>query len=79
MRWAGHVTRIGHTRNAYRIYVGKPEGNRPPGRPRSRWEDIIIIDLREREWEFVIECIHLAQDGDQWRALVDTVMNFRVP
>jgi hypothetical protein len=46
MRWAGHVARMGQTRNAYRILVGKPEGRRPLGRPRRRWVDIIKMDLR---------------------------------
>jgi hypothetical protein len=47
MRWAGHVARMGEKRNAYRILVGKPEGKRPPGRPRRRWVDNIKMDLRE--------------------------------
>jgi hypothetical protein len=47
MRWAGHVARMGETRNPYRILVGKPEGKRPLGRPRSRWVDDIKMDLRE--------------------------------
>jgi hypothetical protein len=50
MRWAGHVTRMGEKRNAYRILVGKPEGKRPLGRPRRRWVDNIKIDLRELGW-----------------------------
>jgi hypothetical protein len=49
MTWAGHVARIGAKRNAYRFLVGKPEGKRPLGRPRSRWEDNIKMDLRETE------------------------------
>jgi hypothetical protein len=51
MRWAGHVTRMGENRNAYRILVGKPEGRRPLGRPRHRWVDNIKIDLREIGWD----------------------------
>jgi hypothetical protein len=51
MRWAGHVARIGETRNSYRIFVGKPEGKRPLGRPRSRWVDNNKIDLREIGWD----------------------------
>jgi transcription termination factor 2 len=78
MRWAGHVARMGETRNAYRIFVGKPEGKRPLGRPRRRWVDNIKIDLREIGWDGV-NWIDLAQDRDQWRALVNTVMNLRVP
>jgi hypothetical protein len=51
MRWAGHVARMGAKRNAYRILVGKPEGNRPLGRPRRRWVDNIKMDLREIGWD----------------------------
>jgi hypothetical protein len=58
--------------------VGKPEGKRPLGRPRFRLVDNIKIDLREMEWD-VMNCIDLAQDRVQWRALVNTVMNLRVP
>jgi hypothetical protein len=65
-------------RNAYRILVGKPEGRRPLGRPRRRCVDNIKIDLRETGWDGV-DWINLAQDRDQWRALVKTVMNIRVP
>jgi hypothetical protein len=60
------------TRNAYRILVGKPEGKRPLGRPRRRWVDNIKMDLREIEW-YGMDWIDLAQDRDQWRALVNTV------
>jgi hypothetical protein len=66
------------TRNAYRILVGKPEGKRPLGRPRRRWVDNIKIDCGEIEWD-VMDWIDLAQDRDQWRALVNSVMNFRFP
>jgi hypothetical protein len=66
------------TRNAYRILVGKPEGKRPLGRPRRRWMDNIKIDLRERGWGGM-DCIDLAQDRDQWRVLVNTVIKLRVP
>jgi hypothetical protein len=58
--------------------MSPPSAVRPPGRPGHRWEDNIRMDLRELEWEDV-ECIHLAQDGDQYQALVITVMNLRVP
>jgi transcription termination factor 2 len=78
IRWAGHVARMGEKRNAYRILVGKPEGKRPLGRHRRRWEDNIRLDLRETGWGGM-GCIDLAQDRDQWRALVNTVMNLRVP
>jgi hypothetical protein len=67
MRWAGHVERTGEKRNAYRILVGKPEGNRPLGRPRRRWVNNIKIDLRGTGWDGM-DWIHLAQDRDQWRA-----------
>jgi hypothetical protein len=68
MRLAGHVARMGETRNAYRILVGKPEGKRPLGRPRRRWVDNIKMDLREIGWNGM-DWIELAQDRDQWRAL----------
>jgi hypothetical protein len=68
----------GEKRNAYRILVGKPEGRRPLGRLRHRWEDNIKMDLREIGWGSM-GWIDLAQDRDQWRALVNTVMNLRVP
>jgi hypothetical protein len=61
-----------------RILVGKPEGKRPLGRPRRRWVDNIKMDLREIGWDGM-DAIDLAQDRDQWRALVNTVMNLRVP
>jgi hypothetical protein len=78
MRWAEHVARKGEIRNAYRILVGKPEGMRPLGRPRRRWVNNNKMDLREFGWDG-IDWIDLAQDRDQWRALVNTVMNLRVP
>jgi hypothetical protein len=61
-----------------RILVGKPEGKTPLGRPRRRWEDNIKIDLREIGWDSM-DWTDLAQDRDQWRAPVNTVMNLRVP
>jgi hypothetical protein len=69
---------IGVHRNAYRILVGKPEGRRPLGRLKRRWVDNIKMDLREIGW-YGIDWIDLAQDMDQWRVLVNTVMNLRVP
>jgi hypothetical protein len=78
MRWAGHIARMGEKRNAYRILVGKAEGKRPLGRPRRRWVDNIKMDFREIGWDG-IDWLNLAQDWDQWRALVNTVMNLRVP
>ncbi|KAJ4428777.1 hypothetical protein ANN_25770 [Periplaneta americana] len=76
LRWAGHVARMGESRNAYRVLVGRPEGKRPLGRPRRRWEDNIKMDLREvgyddRDW------INLAQDRDRWQAYVRAAMNLR--
>jgi hypothetical protein len=65
-------------RNAYKISVGKSEGKRPCGRPRGRWEDNIRMDIRETGWEG-LDLIHLAQDSDQWLALVNTVMNLGAP
>jgi hypothetical protein len=69
---------MGEKRNVYRILVGKPEGKRPLGRPRRRWEDNIRMDLREIGWSGM-DWIDVARDRDQWRALVNTVMNIRVP
>jgi hypothetical protein len=64
--------------HAYNILIGKPEGKRPLGRPMRRWEDNIRMDLRDIGWKGV-EWIHLAQDMDRWRALVNAVMNLPVP
>jgi len=76
--WAGHVARMGEDRGVHRVLVGKPEGRRPLGRPRCRWEDNIKVDLQEvgggrGDW------MELAQNRDRWRALVGTVRDFRVP
>jgi len=73
----GHVARMGEGRGVYGVLVEKPEGKRPLGRPRLRWEDNIKMDLQEvacggMDW------IDLAQDRDRWRALVNAVMNLRV-
>jgi hypothetical protein len=70
MRWAGHV--------AYRVLVGRPEGRRPLGRPRRRWEDNIKMDLQEVGW-WGMDWIELAEDRDRRRAFVNAVMNLRVP
>jgi hypothetical protein len=78
MRWAGHVARMGEVRGAYNILVGRPEGKRPLGTPRRRWEDNIKMDLREIGFGDV-DWIHWAQDRDRWRDLVNTAMNLRVP
>ena len=71
MGWAGHVARMGEGRCVYRILAGKPEGKRPLGRPRHRWEDNIKMDL----WEVggVGDWMELAQDRARWRALVNMV------
>ena len=78
MRWAGHVARMGEDRGVHRVLVGKPEGKRPLGGPRRRWEDNIKMDVQEvgrgrGDW------MELAQYMDGWRSLVGTAMNFRVP
>ena len=72
------MARMGEGRGVHRVLVGKPEGKRPLGRPRHRWEDNIEMDLQEVEggcgdWK------ELSQDRDRWRALVNRVMNLRVP
>jgi len=77
MRWAGHVVRMGERKGVYRVLVGKPEGKRPLGRHRRRWEDNIEMDLQEvrcgdMDW------IELIQDRDRWLARVNAVMNLRV-
>jgi hypothetical protein len=78
MRWAGHVARIREKRNVYRLLAGKPEGKRPLGRPRRRWIDNIKVDLFEIGFS-VVDWIGLAQDRYSCRALVNAVMNLRVP
>ncbi|KAJ4439104.1 hypothetical protein ANN_15061 [Periplaneta americana] len=77
LRWAGHVARMGESRNAYRVLVGRPEGKRPLGRPRRRWEDNIKMDLREVGYDNT-DWINLAQDRDRWRAYVRAAMNLRM-
>jgi hypothetical protein len=77
MRWAIHVARMREKTKLYKVLVGKPEGKRPLGRPRHRWEDRIRMDLKETGLG-VVDWIRLAQDRDRWRALVSAVMNLRV-
>jgi hypothetical protein len=72
------VAGMGEKRNAYRILVGKPEGKRPLGRPTRRWVDNIEMDLREIGWDG-LDWMDMAQDRDQWRALVNTVLNLWGP
>jgi hypothetical protein len=78
MRWAAHVARMGEKRNAYRLLVGKPEGKRPLGSPKRKWVVIIRMDLGEVVWGDV-DWICLAQNRNRWRALVNSVLNLRVP
>jgi len=78
MRWAGHIAHMGERRGVYRVLVGKPEGKRPLGRPRRRWEDDIKMNLQEvgcggMDW------IELVQDRDGWLDLVNALMNLPVP
>jgi hypothetical protein len=78
MRWAGHVARMVEGRDVHRGLMGKPEGKRPLGRLRRRWDDNLKMDLQQvgggcGDW------MELAQDRDRWRALVSTVRNLRVP
>jgi transposase len=78
MRWVGHVACMGEGRGVYTVLVGRPEGKRPLGRPRCRWEDNIKLGLKDigidgANW------IQLAEDRVQWRTFLNTVMNFRVP
>jgi hypothetical protein len=78
MRWEGHAARMGEKRNACRLLVGNPEGKRLLGRQTRRWTDDIRMDLGEVGWGDM-DWIGLAQDRDKGRALVNLVMNLRVP
>jgi hypothetical protein len=78
MRWAGHVARTEEKRNAYRLLVGKPKGERPLGRPRRRMVDNIKMDLVDIGW-VVVDRTGLTQDRYRWIALVNSVMNLRFP
>ena len=77
MKRAGHVVRMGERRSAYSVLVGKPEGKSPLGRPRHRWENNINMDLQKVGWG--MDWIDLAQHRIRWWALVNAVMNLRVP
>jgi hypothetical protein len=78
MRWAGHVAWMGEGRGVYRVWVVKPEGKRPLGRPRCRWKDNTKMGLQELGCR-IMDWVELAQDRDSWQALVNAVMIFRVP
>jgi len=78
MRWVGHVARMGKRRGIYRVLVGKPEGKRPLGRPKFRWENNIKMDLQEVECGSM-DWIELAQGRDRWWVCVNAIMNLRVP
>ena len=73
MRWAGHVARMEEGRSAFKMLTGKHTGNRPLGRPRRRWEDLEEIGVNAGNW------VDSAQDRDYWKALVNAVLNLRVP
>jgi hypothetical protein len=77
-RWDGRVARMGGMTNVYNILVGEPEGKRPLGTLGRKWEDNIKMDLRKVGWE-IVDWMHLAQDSEQWRAVVNTVMNLLFP
>jgi hypothetical protein len=78
MGWAGHVAHMGGMRTSHKILVGKPEGKRPLARPRRRLENNIKTDFKE-VWLYGVHWMHLDQEGNQHRAVVNTVMNLRVP
>jgi hypothetical protein len=78
IRWAGHVACMGERKDVYRVLVGKHEGKRPLGRYGRRWKDNINMDLREVGWGSM-DWINLTHVRDRWRALLNAVMNLRVP
>ena len=78
LNWGGHITRLGEGRSAFKILTVTPVGKRPLGRPKLRWEDNIMMDLKEtdintRNW------FDLAQDRDYWRAIMNTALDLWVP
>jgi hypothetical protein len=77
MKWVKYMACMGDRRGAYRVFVRKPEGKKPLGRPRHRWKDNTNMDLKEIEWEG--DWINLAQDRDKWYAVLNTVKNLWVP
>jgi hypothetical protein len=77
MRWTGHVARMAKKRNSYRVLVEKPEGMKPLGKPSCRWEDNVKVDFKKIGWG-VMDWIDLAQDMDQWMALMNTILNLRL-
>jgi hypothetical protein len=78
MRWTGYLARIGEKKNEHGVLMEKPEGKGLIGRSEHRWEDNMRMDLTEMGWGGM-DLINLAKDRDKCRALVNTVMNFRVP
>jgi hypothetical protein len=77
MRWAGHVARMGEKRGAYRILMGRPEGRHHLGDPGGNGR--VILKWIFKTWDGGMDWIELVQDRDRWRALVNAVMNLRVP
>ena len=78
MRWDGHVARVGEETGVYKVFVGKPQGKRPLGRPRCRWVDNIRMDLQEVGCGY-LDWIGRAEHRDRWRTLVSAAMNLRAP
>ena len=78
IRWAGHVVCMGERRGVYRVLVGRPEGKKPCGRSKHRFEDNIRRDLQEMEWGG-LDWINLAPDSVRWRVLANVIMNLWVP
>jgi hypothetical protein len=78
LRWAGHVARMEEEKSTFKILTGTPTGKGPLGRPRSRWEDNIRMNLKEIDIN-TRDCVDSAQDMDYWRTLVNAVLDLRVP